>query len=553
MKQGILIGAALLGVGGGAWSRPAWSGASERPGDPPGPPGEPPATFAAGLATITTPDLERHAAALAAPELEGRDSPSAGLELAARYIEGELAAAGLEPLGGDLRYRLPFAQRAAAPVAGSCALVLEGAEGERAFTLGADFVPVAYCGGAAEGELVFAGFGIRASDEHYDDLRGRGLEGALAVIVEGEPRHVRRFEGEELSEHATLWTKLAVLAKEHVAGVLVVRRPPPYEKGGAQGGSAPAGLAFRHDFATWATEAMTPVPGGLSAELVPAAEITPECARALLGFDVLAEAAELDRTARASGLRPTGRRARLAVATEVQELRVDNVVGLVRGSDPSRAGEIVVIGAHYDHVGVDDRGRVGLGADDNASGTAALLELAQRPGRGAAGALGGLRGLRGRGGRAARLGGVLRAASVAHGRGRGGGAAGHRDRDAQHGHDRAREARRGRRDRHRAESRPGQGPGACPAPRAERRQPAWKRAAGAELWERSDHFSFHQVGVPVLFFFEGLPISDNPDYHTWRDTLEQLDLDKIARTTRLVFNTAWLLANDADKPAPPRH
>ena len=57
--------------------------------------------------------------------------------------------------------------------------------------------------------------------------------------------------------------------------------------------------------------------------------------------------------------------------------------------------------------------------------------------------------------------------------------------------------------------------------------------------------------MPVLFFFEGLPIADNTDYHTWRDTLDQLDFDKIARTTRLVFNTAWLLANDDERPPKP--
>jgi Zn-dependent M28 family amino/carboxypeptidase len=92
--------------------------------------------------------------------------------------------------------------------------------------------------------------------------------------------------------------------------------------------------------------------------------------------------------------------------------------------------------------------------------------------------------------------------------------------------------------------------------RAQRFEPSGIRRlvtrGGAELWQRSDHFSFHAAGVPVLFFFEGLPISDNPDYHTWRDTLEQLDFDKIARTTRLVYNTAWLLAEDASRPDPPR-
>src|SRR4029450_1685128 len=58
---------------------------------------------------------------------------------------------------------------------------------------------------------------------------------------------------------------------------------------------------------------------------------------------------------------------------------VDNVVGLLRGSDPEVADEYVVVGAHYDHIGVDWLGRVGPGADDNASGTPAPLEVAQGP------------------------------------------------------------------------------------------------------------------------------------------------------------------------------
>ena len=68
---------------------------------------------------------------------------------------------------------------------------------------------------------------------------------------------------------------------------------------------------------------------------------------------------------------------------------------------------------------------------------------------------------------------------------------------------------------------------------------------------RSDHFSVHQIGIPALFFFEGLPIDKNPDYHTWRDTLDKLDLDKMLRTTRLVFATTWLLANDDERPPRP--
>jgi Zn-dependent M28 family amino/carboxypeptidase len=71
------------------------------------------------------------------------------------------------------------------------------------------------------------------------------------------------------------------------------------------------------------------------------------------------------------------------------------------------------------------------------------------------------------------------------------------------------------------------------------------------LWQRSDHYSFHEIGVPSLFFFEALPISDNEDYHTWRDTIDKVDQDKITRTARLCFQTAWLLATDEERPPAP--
>jgi Zn-dependent M28 family amino/carboxypeptidase len=72
------------------------------------------------------------------------------------------------------------------------------------------------------------------------------------------------------------------------------------------------------------------------------------------------------------------------------------------------------------------------------------------------------------------------------------------------------------------------------------------------LWERSDHHPFHRIGVPVLFFFEAESESENEDYHTYRDTLAGVSADKVARIARFVFTTAWLLAEDDERPPPPR-
>jgi hypothetical protein len=179
------------------------------------------------VSTVSEADLRAHVTVLASDAFEGRDSPSLGLELAARYIEQRFAEYGVQPLSGA-SYRLPFPMRAAAPVEAECWLELRAGEAEpERLILGRDFVPMAGCEGAAEGELVFLGFGIDAAKEHYDEVPARGLERNVAVILESEPRHRKRFDGEETSTYAVLWNKLVDLADAGAGGVIVVRRACP--------------------------------------------------------------------------------------------------------------------------------------------------------------------------------------------------------------------------------------------------------------------------------------------------------------------------------------
>jgi Zn-dependent M28 family amino/carboxypeptidase len=201
-----------------------------------------------------------------------------------------------------------------------------------------------------------------------------------------------------------------------------------------------------------------------------------------------------------------------------------------------------VIGAHYDHIGVDVRGRVGYGADDNGSGTSALLELAEalsasRPRRSVllcafAGEEDGLLGSRALTQRlpvpAQKLVAMINMDMIGRG-------------------DAAEVAVIGITQNPTLEK---------VLDRARKLSPTGIQKLilrqGEELFARSDHHSFHQIGVPVLFFFEGLPIERNTDYHTWRDTIDKLDAEKIRRTSILVYNTTWLLANDDERPPPPR-
>lgn len=496
------------------------------------------------VATISETELRAHVELLAGPALEGRDSPSLGLDLAARYVEQEFERYGLAPSGDEFVHG--FGMSVPVPVPEGCRLELRPAQGDVVrFELGRDFVPLAGCEGEAQGELVFLGFGIDAPKEQFDEIPARGLERKVAVILEGEPRHRKRFDGEETSPYAVLWSKLVDLAEAGASGVIVVRRAVPHFADLPAGlhGEGAADVSFRHQFATWVGESSVPLPQG---KRLPAViEVDADCGARLLGVDVEDLAAGADRSGKSPRHKfPAGAAPSVSFATRVESREVDvpNVVGVVRGADPALAEEYVVLGAHLDHVGVDERGRVGFGADDNASGTSALLEVAQAlatqppPRSVMLVAFGGEeKGLLGSKAFCAKPPVPLENVVVMLnmdmiGRGE-------RDEVAVLGveHNPALE-----RVLERAQdlSRTG-------VKKLVLRQ-------GQELWQRSDHYSFHERGVPTLFFFEGLPISRNQDYHTWRDTIDKLDLDKMARTTRLVFNTTWLLASDPERPPRPR-
>jgi aminopeptidase YwaD len=520
---------------------------------------EPPKT---AFDEIDAVELRARIVQLAGGPMEGRDTPSAGLDAAADLIEAALREAGLRGAGKDGSFRATYAHETLVPVPDRCALEWTGtaalqnsgapstgtdaraaadaAASEAGFRLGIDYVPFPNQSGTAEGELVFLGFGIESKKEPYDDLRG-DISDRIAVILEGEPRHARMFDGPEITPEADLHPKLVALEREKVAGVIVVRRGA--ERDGTQkSGHAKAAppvlekLSFRSTFAIFAGEAPREP---LRIEL-PVLEVTSGTAARLCGEDIAALGAKIDSTGKPLRRDYKGRRARIASASAKQPVQLANVVATLPGIDAKLAGEYVVLGAHYDHIGIDARGRIGFGADDNASGTAALLEIAQALARkplrrsvlvcAFSGEEDGLLGSRALCADPP----VPTAAMVAMlnldmiGRGEVGEFA-------------------------------ALGTKQTPSfekllERARTRATGIKKIVtgqGDELWQRSDHYSFHQVGVPALFFFEGLPISNNEDYHTWRDTLDRLDYEKIERTAKLAYSVLWLLGNDDAKPARP--
>lgn len=275
-------------------------------------------------------ELAAHTVALTAPEMEGRGSGTPGGALAARYIEERLAAAGLRPGGDAGGWRQSFVLRPGTRLAPGNALARTGGT-PLALEVSRDWTPH---GGApasdVEAELVFVG----PAGAGRGDSMGEAVRGKIALVLEGGATRLERL--------------IAARRAGAVALLLVGDNLLALER--------------------------TAVSAGL-----PSATVTTAAADLLLapaGMTV----ASLARTPAAPGspapVIATGVTARLAIRLEPADRRADNVIGILPGTDPGLAGESVVIGAHYDHMGRIG-GAIYHGADDNASGTAVVLGLAK--------------------------------------------------------------------------------------------------------------------------------------------------------------------------------
>jgi aminopeptidase YwaD len=316
---------------------------------------------------------------LSAPDMEGRASGAAGGDRAARYLADELRDAGLKP-GGDAasylqRFALPARPRAGPESAlavvppGPQAKEVEpqpvrdqGSEASstlRTFTLGRDWTPLGgTADGSVEGGLVFVGYGIAAPERGYDDYAGLDVQGKIVLAMAGEPRRgdpASPFGGAGLPPYGHRLHKASTARDRGARALLLVTGSdaradalPALREGRAGAGLITAAV-------TWATADALLKEGGAPAltDLRQRIETTVAPASHDLGAV----------------------RLRVAVRLVRDQVRTANVVGILPGTDPRVADEAIVVGAHYDHLGHD--GVLYAGADDNASGTAAVVALAR--------------------------------------------------------------------------------------------------------------------------------------------------------------------------------
>jgi hypothetical protein len=331
--------------------------------------------LAPALTAATPPiDAERliaHIQFLASDDMKGRAAGSSELERAADYIAQQFNDIGLKPGGDNGTWFEPFGLVAGLTVGEGNSLVVSDKSQSIRFTIGSSYYPLSTVPNeqstiASERverlPLVFAGYGLSAPDVRYDDYEGIDVNGKAVIIFSHEPQ-----EADPNSPLKTTVYKKAEAARTRGARLLLVVSDPSH--------STDQGLYHSFEVSPDVDEA------GLPVLRVRRDEIQPLLNK--WSLDALARQTDRD-------LRPRSRPIKDATVDYTEFLArnrrtVRNVVGVMTGSDPVKAREAIVIGAHYDHVGLGGRlsvtperaGEIHNGADDNASGTASVIEIAR--------------------------------------------------------------------------------------------------------------------------------------------------------------------------------
>lgn len=468
---------------------------------------------------ITDEALRKHISFLASDDLKGRLPGTPGAEKAARYIADGFKRAGLTPLGDHGWYQeFPFIAKVKLGAKNRFAWTRDGRT--TAARVDEDFRPLSFTSPApVEGDAVFAGFGISAADDaQYDDYAGLDVKDKIVVVLPYSPAGSNPHT--KFGKYLTLRYKALTARTKGAKALVIIVEDDKFQESQI--------ARLRYDDASG--------DAGL-----PCLAISRQTANAMFAGKTVAG---LEQSIAAASKPDSFPVAGVRIALEgevVKETQTGrNVVGLLEGSDPTLRNEIIVIGAHYDHLGLggpgslaEKEGQIHNGADDNASGTAGVMELAMafaatkpRPKRS-----------------------ILFIAFSAEEKGLIGSAF-YVEHPPRMPRVIAAMLNMDMIGRLRDDKLTVQGIGTSPdwRPLVERANGGEAKLAltlGEDGYGPSDHSSFYKKQIPVLFFFTG----NHPDYHRPTDDVDKINFPGEHRVLDFVYRIADEVANQPAKPA----
>jgi hypothetical protein len=328
---------------------------------------------ARSVETISAAQLKSYLSFIASDEMEGRDTPSRGLDTTAKFLAMNLERWGFKPAGDDGTFFQRIVLRRDQLEGARSSAEING----RKFAFGEDFIPNAV-GATISGPLVYAGHGWVVKSKNIDAYQGVDVKDKIVVVYgEGFPKGITRAD---LTGRAgDNWANPSAYARSHGAKA-VISIPDP-------------GIVLRWDQARQRAETVAgrPVPERFTSQSGPAVPliwVSAKMANALFEGEQFDAATLMDREQKgeatpAFALSPT-KQVNFMIAVKTEKPPTQNVVAVWEGTDPVLKNEYVAIGAHYDHVGIGNPvngDAVYNGADDDGSGTTALLAMAEALGR----------------------------------------------------------------------------------------------------------------------------------------------------------------------------
>ncbi len=493
---------------------------------------------------VTAAQMKEHLTFIASDELEGRDTPSRGLDIAAMYIAKHLTNWGIEPAGDEGSYFQKFPLKRTKIDAQNMRLDVNG----QPFVYGEDYFSTLTQANVPASNLVYVGHGWVVKSKNINAYQGIDVKDKIIVVANSLPKGIAPSDLQ--GKPGVDWFS-----------------PPLYAQ--ANGAKAVIAISTFNDLANWQatrwrqTERGTVNFGPTPIQVtVPTITASPRLFNAIFqgekssAGNIVTKAIQQD-FVEPFELKPT-KKISLNTALKSDTVYTQNVVGILEGSDPVLKNEYVAVGAHYDHIGMNPfaagEDKISNGADDDGSGTVAVLAIAEalskgpRPKRSIlfiwhAGEEKGLWGSEFFADNpTVPIGSIITELNIDMiGRYQNPG-------DENHPQNKA-------------------------LPKQNEIFLIGSRMMSTELGElsdgvnkaflnlsfnfkyddpndpeqffyRSDHFNYAKKGVPIIFYMDG----SHADYHQVTDSIEKINFDSMEKVTRTIMATGWELANRATRP-----
>ncbi|HEY1938961.1 MAG TPA: M28 family peptidase [Candidatus Angelobacter sp.] len=482
--------------------------------------------------SITPAELRMHLEFLASEELGGRYTLSPSFGIAARYLASHLEGYGFKGAGEHGEFFQTFQVVSAKPDVSKISVEITAGGKTKNYPFGDVYAGQSSGSGEAQGQVVFVGAGISSPAQQHDDYSGLDVKGKIVLIAPGVPAGVDSSHLEEMESGQGA-------AKAH--GAVGILQLPPQRFIELMKGKGFQERAAMRETVRLARDAEGKLPmltlgPNLAEELFSAGGMDLKNVYEMIGHKQKLQPRKLNVSAK------------MAVSMQLTRTNTQNVAAILEGSDPRLKNEYVVFSAHYDHLKTSPSGEIYPGADDDGSGTTAVLTIAhamalERPRRSVlvmfhAGEELGLLGSEYNTDYAPvvplnKLVADLNIDMIGRSKPPG-------DKELE--------------DEHLTDAKTVYLVGSNRISQelhqiSEETNSEFQKmkldyhyndpSNPEQIYFRSDHWNYAKHGVPIIFYFDGTHV----DYHRPTDTVDKIDFDKLTKITRLVFETGWRLAN----------